>query len=90
MLFLGPRGLGELSGLRKQMASPEWGFREMEGTQMSSHVGEFVQSLCVPHNLHPLTSSTKADSAPCPPSGPAGAVGRVAVLLLLEGQGSVL
>lgn len=46
---------------------------------MSSHVCEFVQSLCVPQELYPLPPSAKAAQSPAPTSGPAGAVGGVAV-----------
>lgn len=33
LLFTGPTGLRDLSGLRKQMAFPELGFRETERTR---------------------------------------------------------
>lgn len=83
--FLRAQRTGELSGLRKQMVSSEWGFREREKEPRC-----VKSKVCAcPSSLYPLPSSAKVGSGTCPPpaSGPAGTAGCGSALIPAEGTG---
>lgn len=51
--LLRPTAVGDLSGLRKQMAFPESGSRDGKNPDMLSHVHEFVKACVCPHGPAP-------------------------------------